>query len=1610
MINRLKRFSSVLVVMALLLSTNLTGVTLSAEAASKCSEPTGVTVHYYVDPSGGVDKGGCWGYSKSKPYQSVQAAIDKINTYSYSSGGEVVIHYKATSGYYHEKTSSTSGIPYVIKQWGSSPKTGSLFVVDGKNITIKGFEFYGTYAGIMTGASSYQNLKVKNNTFAAGADVIVQGPHYLGAYVTRSGYSETIDIEGNTFEKDRMGVPLIVRGAEGMVTILNNDFVDLIHSSSESLIEVSDSKAFTSVISNNFEGQALKAYGSGSLAGQGDLNVGFNTAVGHDINQTAFRVLDTNLVAFTGNQISEYGVGLSGEGMASQPAFKFIDKNNIDLTAHAPYGTIKKIGIILEGVDLTYIHHDGMVNNFIQGATVGISVDNLVNASTSTITAGGKTPSILNNSFDLITDVALFVSNSELDQVSENKVNRSTTGIYVTNGSEVDHVDRNEIRDMGKYGILVDSHKGEIFSLYSPEMGGVDFGSIGNHTMTIDDNMLDDLELGIGLVAVGVDSMSRNKIQVENDGVRAYGSDFDVVHENQIAGNPGRYGDYGMGFTQSDVQSYVLNRTSNFDYGLGYYDMGIMSSLLMSGFSDNGMAVFVSNAEITSVLNNIFAFGDQAFVGEPTNDVNFAFNTFFELGSTAIELNRMSAAGYDFMNNVFSQAEGLEVINWSDIGLYDSNLYDVPMTFTVGGTNYSHYDMTLATGNGGNDITDTIGLSLLDPYAGDFNLNPASYGVNTADTTIYNPGVDFLGSTRPMCAASDRGAMELADNTDADGDGLCADQEMALGSSDSSTDSDGDGLDDYNEHYVYYTDLTNTDTDGDGFTDGLEVNTYGTNPTDPYDVPNDADLDGFDDAWEIVYSCFDPYVYDDPSSDYDSDGLTNLEEYDTYGTNPCDSDSDSDRLTDGEEVNTYGTEPLVTDSDGDGYDDGDEVDAGTDPADATDYPTDFDGDGIDDHIDTDDDNDGVLDVDDAFPYDASEDTDTDGDGTGDNADTDDDNDGTLDTDDAFPLDATEDTDTDGDGTGDNADTDDDNDGYADSSDDFPLDSTEWLDTDGDGTGNNADTDDDDDGLTDTEEATLGTDPLLTDTDSDGYDDASDEFPLDSTEWVDTDGDGTGNNADTDDDDDGLSDTDEATYGSDPLLTDTDGDGYDDYEEVMGGSDPTDSTDTPTDTDGDGTIDLYDTDDDNDGLTDTEEAALGTDPLLSDTDSDGYDDATDEFPLDSTEWEDFDGDGTGDNADTDDDDDGTLDVDDAFPYDSSEDTDTDGDGTGNNADTDDDNDGYADASDDFPLDSTEWLDTDGDGTGNNADTDDDNDGYADSSDDFPLDSTEWLDTDGDGTGNNTDTDDDDDGFSDSAEAAAGTDPLDATDFPTDCDTDGLSDYDEINGTYGYVTDECVNDTDGDGLDDYEEQITYSTDPTITDSDSDGVDDGDEVNTYGTDPNDTDSDGDDFRDGYEVDEGTDPADATDIPTLYVEMVGSQYVTGYGSTSWVTTVWAYTAPFYNDLSDGVTYFLELETGGYGALGVLWDTDDYYGDVLVEYCGYGASAADPRSYTCSSIPTYSSSSSPDSEVTEVPSSSYLEVWTDLSSYYTFSDFNMWYRTPVDTSITYVWFSYELN
>ena len=322
-------------------------------------------------------------------------------------------------------------------------------------------------------------------------------------------------------------------------------------------------------------------------------------------------------------------------------------------------------------------------------------------------------------------------------------------------------------------------------------------------------------------------------------------------------------------------------------------------------------------------------------------------------------------------------------------------------------------------------------------------------------------------------------------------------------------------------------------------------------------------------------------------------------------------------------------------------------------------------------VDIDSDGDGVLDGNDAFPNDSSEQYDSDSDGVGDNADafpndptetSDADDDGVGDNADAFPNDSSETADSDNDGTGDNADAfpndateqlDSDNDGVGDNADAFPFDGTEQLDSDNDGVGDNADVfpndptesaDADEDGVGDNADA-FPSDPSETaDSDEDGVGDNSDAFPLDSTETLDSDQDGVGDNADV--------------FPNDANETqDTDADGIGDNTDVF----PEDANETM--------------DSDQDGVGDNADAFPMDANETMDSDQDGVGDNADAFPMDANETIDSDNDGVGDNSDM-------------FPNNPSESSDSDEDGVGDNADA-------------FPNDPTETMDSDGDGVGDVA---------------------------------------------------------------------------------------------------------------------------------------------------------------------------------------------------------------------------------------------------------------------------------------------------------------------
>jgi hypothetical protein len=227
--------------------------------------------------------------------------------------------------------------------------------------------------------------------------------------------------------------------------------------------------------------------------------------------------------------------------------------------------------------------------------------------------------------------------------------------------------------------------------------------------------------------------------------------------------------------------------------------------------------------------------------------------------------------------------------------------------------------------------------------------------------------------------------------------------------------------------------------------------------------------------------------------DSDSDGLSDDQEVDDYGTDPANPDCDADGLQDGDEVNTYGTDPLDGDSDDDGIPDGWEVDNDFDPLDDADVDDDPDGDGLDnleeyqngtDPHDPDSDDDGLSDGDEVSygsdPLDVDSDDDglLDGDEVGthgsDPTDADSDDDGLSDGDEVNTYDTDPlDVDSDDDGMPDGWEVDN---GFD------PRDDA------------GADDDPDDDGFSNVEEYQNGTDPYDPDSDGDGLLDGEDPHP------------------------------------------------------------------------------------------------------------------------------------------------------------------------------------------------------------------------------------------------------------------------------------------------------------------------------------------------------------------------------------------------------------------------------------------------------------------------------------------------------------------------------------
>ncbi|MCB1615892.1 MAG: hypothetical protein KDI30_07740, partial [Pseudomonadales bacterium] len=199
---------------------------------------------------------------------------------------------------------------------------------------------------------------------------------------------------------------------------------------------------------------------------------------------------------------------------------------------------------------------------------------------------------------------------------------------------------------------------------------------------------------------------------------------------------------------------------------------------------------------------------------------------------------------------------------------------------------------------------------------------------------------------------------------------------------DAAYDDDSDGLTNLQE-FLAGTDFAVSDTDGDGIDDGADIA-----PLNPAWY-SDTDSDGMPDEWEGDNGL--NVGVDDSAANADTDGLTNLQEYQA-GTDPQSDDTDLDGTND--DVDIAPLDPVNSaDLDEDGMPDGWESANSLNDADSLDASVDSDSDGLSNlyeylvgtaRTNPDTDNDGTFDGADIWPLDPTRGLDDDRDGLPDN--------------------------------------------------------------------------------------------------------------------------------------------------------------------------------------------------------------------------------------------------------------------------------------------------------------------------------------------------------------------------------------------------------------------------------------------------------------------------------------------------------------------------------------------------------------------------------------------------------------------------------------------------
>lgn len=434
--------------------------------------------------------------------------------------------------------------------------------------------------------------------------------------------------------------------------------------------------------------------------------------------------------------------------------------------------------------------------------------------------------------------------------------------------------------------------------------------------------------------------------------------------------------DYGL--TVFESENIVLSSYSNASWVNS--DANI---LVVAALTENDDPLIDANVIAHIILPDVNSWSLTLYDDGVHNDANandgIYANSFTSTNNIGTYNGQVTATGLSSLGTDFERTSSLSFtvsspdvnfagdINDVGVDLNANGLYDIlRFTIPVDVCEPNEYLLTGSLSDSNDNLIKLLSTGLLALPAG---ANTLTLEVTAADIVTHDVNGPYVLSDiiisdantgLTIAAANDynTAAYVVADfePLDTDGDGLSDNFELSIGTNINLPDSDYDGITDYNEvgydgdanSYNPVTDLNsiNPDTDGDGMSDGWELywnfdplNDDGAKDNDDDSDgltnlqeyqnntkpdSNDTDIDGMPDGWEVSNN-LNPVFFTDCSFDGDSDSLVNLLEY-RNGTDPNDPDTDDDTVQDGPDNCKLMYNPDQVDTDGDGEGDTCEAD------------------------------------------------------------------------------------------------------------------------------------------------------------------------------------------------------------------------------------------------------------------------------------------------------------------------------------------------------------------------------------------------------------------------------------------------------------------------------------------------------------------------------------------------------------------------------------------------------------------------------------------------------------------------------------------------------------